>query len=335
MQTFEEFQAVQIRRRAKPSEVYEERNNGDGTKENIPVISLNERERQPSLKSPEKRKDSPFLNVSSIVKTIGRRAESDEVQIAILFLLFFDLVASSGLLVVSHWNDGSDEIATSFICKLLHSVTIFTLISFLLELVVLLVSFGKKFFQHKGYVLDTFVVLTCLFTETYSSITQDSLITTGKEVRLIGFVRVWRIIRVVETIVGRTSRQEESTKSELEKEWLKTEELLMSLELASKTSKREMERRRQVEKMLQEYKEEVDVLNEALKLAAHEIASSENNSATQVETQQNEDGLFPQLEVEMKKQAIIEIDKDGSFYEKPFEALDGVANFIDSTMTVS
>ena len=66
-----------------------------------------------------------------------------------------------------------------------------------------------------------------------------------------------------------------------------------------------------------------------------QIASSENNSATQVENQQNEDGLFPQLEVEMKKEAIIEIDKDGSFYEKPFEALDGVANFIDSTMTVS
>lgn len=270
------------------------------------------------------------INPSNILKTIGQIAESDEVQVAILFLIFFDLISSSGLLVLSDWNDGSDEITSTFLCKFLHSVTIFTLFSFLLELIALILSFGvKRFFMHKGYALDFCVILICLCVEMYiSSILGDEdsnavnrgMVTAGKEVRLLGFVRVWRIVRIVESTVSKSELQHQSAKSILEEQLLQMEELRVSLTWATERAKRETDARRQVEKMLQHYKEEVDILNEALKLAAIDLASPRRSETVVLPPEINKDYLPPPSDEsyvpeEVKQPPTIVIAEDGTYYE--------------------
>lgn len=271
---------------------------------------------------------TPFLNLSEMLKYIGQISESDEVQVAIIFLIFFDLISSSGLLVLSDWSDGSDEITSTFLCKFLHSVTIFTFFSFVLELVALLLSFGvKKFFSHKGYTVDFGIILLCLLVEMhFSAILSDKepnistannggMVTAGKEIRLLGFLRCWRIVRIVESTVKKAELEHQST---LEEELLKMEDICNSLTLATEKVKKETDARRQVEKMLRQYKEEVDVLNEALNLAAMDVVSPRSDVDEVISPAWEDDGLhLLQIDDSTQQQLTAKIAKDGTLKEQP------------------
>ncbi len=275
--------------------------------------------------------ETPFLNLSEMLKYIGQISESDEVQLAIIFLIFFDLISSSGLLVLSDWSDGSDEITSTFLCKFLHSVTIFTFFSFVLELVALILSFGvKKFFSHKGYTVDFCIILLCLLVEMhFSTILSDKepyistannggMVTAGKEIRLLGFLRCWRIVRIVESTVKKAELEHQSIQSTLEEELLKMEDICKSLTLATEKVKKETDARRQVEKMLRQYKEEVDVLNEALNLAAMDVASPRSGEDEVPLPAREEEGLqLLQIDGSTQQQLAAEIAKDGTINEQP------------------
>jgi hypothetical protein len=69
------------------------------------------------------------------------------------------------------------------------------------------------------------------------------------------------------------------------------EDICKSLTLATKKVKKETDARRQVEKMLWQYKEEVDVLNKALQLAAMDAISQRSDVDALLSPGLKEEGL--------------------------------------------
>jgi hypothetical protein len=234
-------------------------------------------------------------------------------------------------LVLSDWSDGSDGITSTFLCKFLHSVTIFTFFSFVLELVALMLSFGvKKFFSHKGYTLDFCIILLCLFVEMhFSSVLSEKepntttanivgMVTAGKEIRLLGFLRCWRVVRIVESTIKKTELEHQSIQSTLEEELLKVEDICKSLTLATEKVKKETDARRQVEKILRQYKEEVDVLNEALQLAAMDVVSPRSDVDALLSPALKEEGLQrPHVDDITQQHPSAETAEDETLNEQP------------------
>eukprot|EP00597_Dinobryon_sp_UTEXLB2267_P007225 CAMPEP_0170094910 /NCGR_PEP_ID=MMETSP0019_2-20121128/27590_1 /TAXON_ID=98059 /ORGANISM="Dinobryon sp., Strain UTEXLB2267" /LENGTH=213 /DNA_ID=CAMNT_0010316437 /DNA_START=215 /DNA_END=856 /DNA_ORIENTATION=- len=94
----------------------------------------------------------------------------------------------------------------------------------------------------------------------------------SRECRVLNIFRLWRLIRLFNSLVNVEKEEHDKTKIELEK--LASD--LKSSELEKENLRSEVTRVKEahssVESMLQTYKEEVDTLNEALRIAAMDIA---------------------------------------------------------------
>ena len=119
--------------------------------------------------------------------------------------------------------------------------------------------------MHVGYLLDTFVIATCIFCEIDG---------WGKEIRMLNFLRVWRLLRLVQSMMNEVKNEHEDTKSVLRLEQIKVKEVAAEKAVLQDSLKRELEARRRVETMLRGYKDEVETLSEALKIAAIDVAQA-------------------------------------------------------------
>ena len=107
-------------------------------------------------------------------------------------LIVADLAASTFLLLFDcHGTAIAAQLPTSA-AKLLESFTGFTTFLFFFELCALVVAFQERFFLHPGYAIDVVVAALCLRAEI--------MLDGDKEVRLLGFLRLWRLSRLHETL---------------------------------------------------------------------------------------------------------------------------------------
>jgi len=197
----------------------------------------------------------------------GKLMELFEVQLLVLTCIGLDIFFSVLELIMTY-NDTSGLLPLSAhmsLLRVIQSFTGFTLFFFLLEIITLMVTFKEDFFVHVGYLLDTFVVATCIFCEIDG---------WGKEIRLLNFLRVWRLLRLVQSMLNEVRNEHEDTKSVLRLEQIKVKEGVAEKAVLQDSLKRELEARRRVEGMLRGYKDEVETLSEALKIAAIDVAQA-------------------------------------------------------------
>ena len=122
----------------------------------------------------------------------GAFAELHETQLVMTLLIVADLAASTFLLLFDcHGTAIAAQLPTSA-AKLLESFTGFTTFLFFFELCALVVAFQERFFLHPGYAIDVVVAALCLRAEI--------MLDGDKEVRLLGFLRLWRLSRLHETL---------------------------------------------------------------------------------------------------------------------------------------
>ena len=100
-------------------------------------------------------------------------------------------------------------------------------------------------------------------------------ITSGvKIVALFGFVRVWRIVRLVNRVIASHEEAGEVARDALLIEQECARQALEDKSSAEERLRREVGSRKRVEEMLKTYKDEVETLREALHIAAQSIAEA-------------------------------------------------------------
>jgi len=64
------------------------------------------------------------------------------------------------------------------------------------------------------------------------------MVTAGKEIRLLGFLRCWCVVQIVESTIKKTELEHQTIQSTLEEELLKVEDICKSLTLATEKVKK-------------------------------------------------------------------------------------------------
>ena len=213
----------------------------------------------------------------------GAFAELHETQLVMTLLIVADLAASTFLLLFDCHGTAIAARLPAGAAKLLESFTGFTTFLFFFELCALVVAFQERFFLHPGYAIDVVVAALCLRAEI--------MLDGDKEVRLLGFLRLWRLSRLHETLNSAERAKTEEAEAAMIQE---QERALRSAapapvfrepdRRASAARERpragDVERARlegvvaegnnaraRLEKMCRAFKDEIDTLNEALVVA--------------------------------------------------------------------
>ncbi|KAG2772773.1 hypothetical protein PC116_g5780 [Phytophthora cactorum] len=228
-------------------------------------------------------KEDTNAQFKSLEGRLGAILETTEAQVVMILLIALDIGCTAvgihlhnqqQLNTRSTPADASTEVVTSLlvrvITRLVESFTGFTLFLFLIELAVLLAAFRHKFFAHAGYVLDLTVVSVSLAVELYAQ---------TKVARLLGILRVWRVLRLVRRIVDQERAAHDTTRQLLEQEQLKLLHVRMQKDAAHESLKREYESRAGLEQLLRSYKDEIVTLKEALQIAAQAVAAATMNES--------------------------------------------------------
>jgi hypothetical protein len=147
--------------------------------------------------------------------------------------------------------------------RLLSSFSTFTTFFFAAEIVAVVLVFGRAMMGHWGYLLDILTTAAQIYLE------QKQL---GQVSRLLNIFRFWRMARLMNAMVSTEKDAHDRTALLLEKSEVEVKKLQLETTSLRTEIVREKEARDAIEDMLQNYKEEVDTLNEALKIAAMDIA---------------------------------------------------------------
>ncbi|KAK1943434.1 COP9 signalosome complex subunit 8 [Phytophthora citrophthora] len=223
-------------------------------------------------------------------KSLGAVLETTEVQVTMIVLIALDVGCTA---VGIHLNDqqqlnskcsATEEVTTSLLLQivtgLVESFTGFTLFLFLIEQAILLAAFRRKFFSHAGYVLDLVVVSLSIAVELYAQ---------TKAARLLGVLRVWRVLRIVRRLVDQERSAHDTTRDLLEQEQLKLLHVRMQKDAAHESLKLEYESRAGLERLLRGYKDEIVTLKEALQIAAQAVAEAGMTDSSSAEPRIVED----------------------------------------------
>jgi len=262
MLTFDEFRAVNNREKSRTAGANVP--SGDKPKSKVKKLKSNE---EPHNKEVIAKKSLIVRTVDSI----GEFLELHQMQSLYVLLIVLDTFVSLAEMYLSCPNnfDGSEESGgdaaknRKVIVRLLSSFSTFSTFFFAAEIVAVVLVFGRSMFTHWGYLIDIATTGAQIYLE------QRQL---GKISRLLNIFRFWRMARLMNAMVStekdshdRTARLLETSEVEVKKLQLETTNLRGEI-------LREKEARNAIEDMLQNYKDEVDTLNEALKIAAMDIA---------------------------------------------------------------
>ncbi|KAJ1451089.1 hypothetical protein M885DRAFT_530688 [Pelagophyceae sp. CCMP2097] len=235
----------------------------------------------------------------TFINRAGQFVEMVEVQVLVSGLILMDVIASMLELLSSYPDTVTASVLPGAVVRLLQSFTGFTAFLFLLELLVIFAAFGSSVLKHPGYLADFVVVGVCLHSDIFSD--------SSKELRLLGILRTWRIIRLNGTLVAaveaeletarRSSYGDKERAALVEAEFQRLEET-MRVETISK---------KRMEQMCRAYKDEVDTLNEALKIAARDIAEAADS---ELESEEEEEDRSVRAEQQTSK---FVVNASGSF----------------------
>ncbi|KAG6613837.1 COP9 signalosome complex subunit 8 [Phytophthora cinnamomi] len=229
----------------------------------------------------------------SLAARLGAILETTEVQLTMILLIALDVcctvlemhlhdqqqLAAALQQLNGRGEEGSASlnvvgtVLVRIATRLVQSFTGFTLFLFLTELAIMLAAFRRQFFAHAGYVLDMLVVGMSLAMEVYAS---------SKAVRLLGILRVWRVLRLIRRLVDQERAAHNATRLQLEQEQLKLLHVRMQKDAAHESLKREYESRSGLEQLLRSYKDEIVTLKEALQIAAQAVAEATMSESVSV-----------------------------------------------------
>ncbi len=118
-------------------------------------------------------------------------------------------------------------------------------------------------FSHFGYTVDM-IIISIQYVLIESPYINFLLI--------VNFIRFWRIFRLTSKQITYEKEEHQKAKSEMERKLAELEKLKIDYTSVQEEFEKEKDARTAIEEMLVNYKEEVDTLNEALKIAARDIA---------------------------------------------------------------
>mmetsp|Transcript_11068 Transcript_11068/g.18081 ORF Transcript_11068/g.18081 Transcript_11068/m.18081 type:complete len:355 (-) Transcript_11068:169-1233(-) len=197
--------------------------------------------------------------------TVGNFLEMHEIQgLTLLFLLLATFAAFAELSLANNaFNPSTPNVFTLFV-NISHSLSTFFVFFFGFEVFSLLVAFRLRIFGHLGYVVDMVVVGVQIWAV--------SVGVFAVECHILNIFRMWRLIRLFQSMVSVEVEAHHEARVALQSMSVKKKKLEEDVEKITLNLKKEQEARSSVEGMLQDYKDEIDTLNEALKIAALDIA---------------------------------------------------------------
>jgi hypothetical protein len=158
----------------------------------------------------------------------------------------------------------------------------FTLVFFSFEVGAILALFGiTNVSGHWGYVLDAALVGTQL----YGELSGYSL-----EARLLNMLRFWRIARLMVYMVNTEKAAHEATQDALQDREADIRKFKGDIARAQVELAKEKEARTAVDEMLNQYKEDLDTMNEALKIAAMDIVEVAEADDDLLSDEEDDDG---------------------------------------------
>lgn len=212
--------------------------------------------------------------------------EVQQMQALYVILIVLDTFVSLAEMYLScAANFPSDESAVNrkVMVRLLTSFSAFTLLFFTAEIVAVVVIFGRSMLTHWGYLIDLFATGSQIYLEQHGF---------GRIARVLNILRFWRMVRLLNSMVSAEKDSHEKTLTLLEASEVEVKRLQLETTSLRTEIAREKEARDAIEDMLQNYKDEVDTLNEALKIAAMdiaEVAQTEDDFALSEEGDEEED----------------------------------------------
>jgi hypothetical protein len=174
---------------------------------------------------------------------------SPNVQIFVLSLVYFDM-----LIATTQAADKNDT--TTYHFEPLRAVILYI---HAIELIAQMIIFNTRFLEQWGLMLDTILIGSRL-AGTYST-------------PLIGFLRVWRLLPLIETFLAIETTKHVETQRELSRQLRAVEEFKKQTTMLESDLKQERDLRKQNEDMTKEWREEIETLGEALKIAAMDVAA--------------------------------------------------------------
>ncbi|OQR82783.1 hypothetical protein ACHHYP_15559 [Achlya hypogyna] len=197
-------------------------------------------------------------------QSIGALLESREMQVVMIALISLDVLTSLlGVYLDLGAALGGYATALAMAHRVLQSLSGFTLVVFLLELGVLVAVFQGAIFTHIGYCVDVGVVAWSLSWELQHQSTA---------MRALGVLRMWRVFRLVWTLIAEEAAKAEATAALLDTEKLRGQQLELLTRQLQDSIEKERAAKTQLNRTLQDYKDEIDTLKEALSIAAMAMA---------------------------------------------------------------
>jgi len=254
--------------------------------------AVNNRERQRKLnsentvKSPSSDKTPPIVNtfdangkedsktpptstsiLSSTINGLGEFLEMYQMQGLYALLVIADtFVCIADLAIQCHAHHTPSIMKSTnlqVLVHVLHSTHSFTTAFFFIEIATVFIIFGFPMFTHWGYLLDVLVTLHHLYLNYLGYSTYA---------RLLNVFRFWRMVRLFNALIGMEQDLHKKTQQTVVKYELEMKRLSLENNSLRSDIEREKEAKDAIEEMLVNYKDEVDTLNEALKIAAMDIA---------------------------------------------------------------
>ena len=266
------------------------------------VILVTQQEKR---KATEKSLQSTILsllsNWYSVVFSIGEFLELHHVQavyIVVIILDIFICISESCLgnkvtsIFISRNVFGS-VVSLSTLSTALKYFGQMTLVFFSIEIIAITVIFNTAVITHWGYMTDVGITAAQLFLFRYG---------LTREIRVLHIFRLWRVIRLFNSLVSIEKELHDETKAALEKAREVNRKIEIEKENLRLEAQREKESRMSIEETLQTYKDEVDTLNEALKIAAMDIAEvAQGDDDDEFVPSDDEDVEFNEGDDEMSK----------------------------------
>ena len=225
-------------------------------------------------------------------RNIGRLLEAYEIQLFIVMLIYLDLIACTICYVLE--NDVGTLSSTakiekivdtedSMILRFLSSISSFTIICFVIEISGLIYSFGIEFFTHLGYCLDMLIISSIVCNNIY-----ESGIDLLFPLQFLSFLRFWRVARLVSMMVSKVEVEHDNTKSKLNEIIRQAKMQNVEYKRLEVSVTKEVELRKEVERSLRAYKDEVETLREALKIAAMDVAMTASGGNGEIDEKTEE-----------------------------------------------
>ena len=203
---------------------------------------------------------------TSFQKRLGTAVQRPEVQVIMLILICMDVAAALTQIFLSNGIiPGAKTSAMVRIGKFLEYESAVTIMVFLIEMVVAVISFGFALLSHPGYTMDLVVVIA----QVYFSAVYDSV-----AVRLLGVLRLWRLLRLVDKILEDEKDAHAYTLEQLDRDHARVDDLLAQLREKDHSLKHEKDKLNRANEMLRNYKDDNAWLVDALHIAAEHAAGA-------------------------------------------------------------